>query len=305
MGAQASHWPALGLSIHSSHRLGLHHLPPTDFQTLVSREWWDLAETVLARAEAQGVDFSAEVPKAVKAVKSRRGKQRRLSEKKQAKSTKATVAVEQAWAVATGSDAKSAKVKNSKKAMSSAGQVAERSLHKKEAMASAGKAAERSLHKKEVMTSAGKAAERTLYKKGKAQERVAKKKDEYSILYDGYQYRAISKNVAVDAFLPDQKSARCHRDWEPLPRGYELAPDTAELRKVLTEHTWSTHVVILSSLKGYSTFQGNGYTLGQPFGDDQEKARKRVRKGTVEYMCPWECYQIIVRKPVDDDDEEL
>eukprot|EP00747_Dinoflagellata_sp_TGD_P183714 gnl/TRDRNA2_/TRDRNA2_38803_c0_seq1.p1 gnl/TRDRNA2_/TRDRNA2_38803_c0~~gnl/TRDRNA2_/TRDRNA2_38803_c0_seq1.p1 ORF type:complete len:235 (+),score=32.77 gnl/TRDRNA2_/TRDRNA2_38803_c0_seq1:110-814(+) len=120
--------------------------------------------------------------------------------------------------------------------------------------------------------------------------------DPYVFVHDGFEYRTIQNKIAVDGAIPDQKSARCHRDWEPMPEGYHLAPDTEELRKVLTTHTWSTHTVIFSALKAYTTFA----PAGQPFGDSQDKAHGRVRNGTVEYMCPWECYQVIVRKPIAD-----
>eukprot|EP00746_Dinoflagellata_sp_MGD_P021966 gnl/MRDRNA2_/MRDRNA2_151287_c0_seq1.p1 gnl/MRDRNA2_/MRDRNA2_151287_c0~~gnl/MRDRNA2_/MRDRNA2_151287_c0_seq1.p1 ORF type:complete len:911 (-),score=191.01 gnl/MRDRNA2_/MRDRNA2_151287_c0_seq1:16-2748(-) len=221
---------------------GLQHLPPHDFETVVSRKWWDLAEIILTRAESQGIDFSSSVPKAVKAVKSRATKKRKV------KSTKEKT-VEKDTSSFPKSEGSAVKIKVDKP----------------------------------VQT-----------------QRESKKNNKFRFVHDGYEYRTIQENIRVDAYLKDQKSAKCHKDWEPVPEGYELAPDTSELRKVLTGHTWSTHVVILSSMKGYSTFSGGGFSSGQPFGDAQDKARRRVKNGVIEYMCPWECYQILVRRPVDD-----
>eukprot|EP00746_Dinoflagellata_sp_MGD_P121926 gnl/MRDRNA2_/MRDRNA2_56960_c0_seq1.p1 gnl/MRDRNA2_/MRDRNA2_56960_c0~~gnl/MRDRNA2_/MRDRNA2_56960_c0_seq1.p1 ORF type:complete len:1285 (+),score=247.53 gnl/MRDRNA2_/MRDRNA2_56960_c0_seq1:89-3943(+) len=126
----------------------------------------------------------------------------------------------------------------------------------------------------------------------------AVKKNPYTILYDGYEYRAIQEDALVDKVMRQQSDAKCHTSWHPLPEGYELVPDTAELRKVLTQHTWSAHSVVLKSLKAYTTFSGNGIVLGQVFGDSQDKAHRRVKNGVVEYTCPWECYQILMRRPI-------
>eukprot|EP00747_Dinoflagellata_sp_TGD_P218726 gnl/TRDRNA2_/TRDRNA2_90933_c0_seq1.p1 gnl/TRDRNA2_/TRDRNA2_90933_c0~~gnl/TRDRNA2_/TRDRNA2_90933_c0_seq1.p1 ORF type:complete len:641 (+),score=111.81 gnl/TRDRNA2_/TRDRNA2_90933_c0_seq1:80-2002(+) len=124
----------------------------------------------------------------------------------------------------------------------------------------------------------------------------ATKKDAFTLVHNGYEYRAMEDDIQVDAHLVDQKSARCHKDWVTLPPGWEVVPDKAELRKFVTAHTWSTHVVIFSSLKGYTTFA----PPGKEFGDAQDKARRRERNGVVEYMCPWECYQIIMRRQIPD-----
>merc|ERR1719379_2713898 len=86
----------------------------------------------------------------------------------------------------------------------------------------------------------------------------AKPGDQTRFLHNGYEYRAIMEGIEVDKFLAEHKSATCHTDWAPLPEGHELVPDTPDLRKVLTAHTWSTHVVVLSSMKGYTTFPPHG-----------------------------------------------
>jgi hypothetical protein len=92
---------------------------------------------------------------------------------------------------------------------------------------------------------------------------------------------------------PDNGGEVCHTSSSllPLPSGYELAPDTSDIRmNVVAAHAWSTDVIVLDSLKGYGT---RSFQPGQEFGDHQPKA---VRSSTGMWHCPWTCYQILIRR---------
>ena len=102
----------------------------------------------------------------------------------------------------------------------------------------------------------------------------------------------------------DGTGAVCHTLWLAMPAGYEVAPDTAEVRALVAAHTWSTHVMVLYSAagldNGYPAYRTAGYPPGgQRFGDSQAKAQTRTSSsGAIEYICPWTCYQILIRRAI-------
>ena len=107
------------------------------------------------------------------------------------------------------------------------------------------------------------------------------------VVYSGYEYRTMMNTE------PDHGAEVCHTSTNPLPlpSGYELAPDTSDIRmNVVATHSWSTDVIVLDSLKGYGTAS---FQPGQEFGDHQPKA---VRSSSGMWHCPWTCYQILIRR---------
>mmetsp|Transcript_126551 Transcript_126551/g.252963 ORF Transcript_126551/g.252963 Transcript_126551/m.252963 type:complete len:1348 (-) Transcript_126551:167-4210(-) len=115
-----------------------------------------------------------------------------------------------------------------------------------------------------------------------------------SITISGYRYRVIRDGLQVDG-VP---TANPTDQWLPMPAGYELAPDTADVRNnVVAAHTWSTHIVVLGSLKGYCC---KGFrTAGEEFKSrDEQKAKVRIKNGVSEYRTPWEKYQVLIRQKV-------
>jgi len=97
-----------------------------------------------------------------------------------------------------------------------------------------------------------------------------------------------------------RKSATKKYNWVALPdKGWEFAPDTPEIRRdIVASHPWSTDILVLASMKGIRTKQWieQSVTPGTEFGDDQPKALMRTRSGVREWTCPWECYQILIRR---------
>jgi len=257
----------------------LRHVPPSDFKLMVSRQWLNLADTVLEKGKEEGIDFCSTVPKACEDLKKKKIKAARKKVEELTKGS-ASKNIEDEVEVSDGpSEVKPSKSKSSlktKKAESLDDWIASEDPEEEEKPAKSGKKAE---------------------EKSRTPPAPAKKKGLYMLEYDGYEYRTLEESIKVEKKLWQQSDATCCRDWRAMPEGYEIAPDTPELRKVLTQYTWSTHVVILDSLKGYATFQGNGFTLGQHFGDHQDKAKRTVKRGQVGYSCPWECYHVIIRRP--------
>jgi len=132
-----------------------------------------------------------------------------------------------------------------------------------------------------------------------------------TIVHDGFEYRTLMPGVSADGIVP-----KCHRPglWLPLPdEGWEIAPDTADIRhNVVAMHSWSSQVVVLSSLKGIITriayrpkpigaLFSRGFIPGSEFGDMQPKAKARYRNGVKEWTCPWTCYQILIRRRLQDE----
>jgi hypothetical protein len=119
----------------------------------------------------------------------------------------------------------------------------------------------------------------------------------YSVVMDGYEYRTVMDGVRVEG---EGGTLSCHDSvWRRMPDGYDFVPDTVELRNALImAYTWSTHVVVFGSWKAYRT--AGFLPAGLEFGDHQDKARTRFADdGTTEVYCPWTCYQVIVRRPVE------
>jgi len=119
------------------------------------------------------------------------------------------------------------------------------------------------------------------------------------VIYQGYEYRTLMPHVPVDGLRP-----KCHRPglWLPLPgNGWELVPDSLETRRnVVATHSWSSHVVVLASMKGITTrimdMRRTGHDPGNEFGNSQPKAKMRFRNGVQEWTVPWTCYQILIRR---------
>lgn len=108
-----------------------------------------------------------------------------------------------------------------------------------------------------------------------------------NVVYGGYEYRTLMNTE------PDRAAEVCHTSSNPLPlpAGFELAPDIADIRmNVVAAHPWSTDVMVLDSLKGYGTAS---FQPGREFGDHQPKAVNL----SGHWYCPWTCYQILVRRP--------
>lgn len=94
-------------------------------------------------------------------------------------------------------------------------------------------------------------------------------------------------------------------DWQSLPEGWQIAPDTEEVRSnVVAPFTWSTHLMIVYNETGLDSHFPAYRTAGLPpagvrFGDSQAKLQwKRLEGGTVQYRCTWKCYQILIRRPI-------
>lgn len=124
------------------------------------------------------------------------------------------------------------------------------------------------------------------------------------LLYGFYAYRTLSEGNPVDGRIDDFPSCGS-RHWQGLPAGWQLAPDTEDVRKnVVAPFTWRTHAVILHNETGSSSFYPAFRTAGFPpageeFGDSQPKLQTRVlATGNVEYRCPWICYQVLIRRRI-------
>jgi len=119
------------------------------------------------------------------------------------------------------------------------------------------------------------------------------------VIYDGYEYRTLMPHIPVDGLVP-----KCHQPglWLPLPgNGWELVPDNVEMRhNVVSMHSWSSHIVVLASMKGITTrmmsARRTGYHPGWEYGDGQPKAQMRFRNGIQELTVDWTCYQILIRR---------
>jgi hypothetical protein len=127
------------------------------------------------------------------------------------------------------------------------------------------------------------------------------------VLYGYHAYRTMNEFTRVDASHSDMPS--CHgRHWRALPAGWEVAPDTKDVRdNVVTPHTWGTHLMVLFDENGLDSFYPAYRTAGFPpagekFGNTQAKAQSRTNdahfRNFTEYRCPWDCYQILIRRPI-------
>eukprot|EP01045_Picozoa_sp_COSAG04_P027025 COSAG04_NODE_3876_length_2456_cov_2.353415_1_plen_584_part_10 len=115
------------------------------------------------------------------------------------------------------------------------------------------------------------------------------------LLHDGFEYRTLTNIAGYD-----HTGLTCHGSdlWLPVPAGFEIAPDTADIiTNVVAAHPWSTHVMVLGSLRAYGTAAQSNANAGQEYGDHQDKAVSRVLNGETEWSCPWSCYQILIRRP--------
>jgi len=122
---------------------------------------------------------------------------------------------------------------------------------------------------------------------------------QYTVTYAGHTYRTLMSDVPVQG-----AGQRCHgQTWRVLPAGWEVAPDTDDVRNdVVIPYTWNTHVMILyneagldSYYPGYTTRAGRSPAGGR-FGDSQAKAQIRVDGGQTEMYAPWNCYQVLIRQ---------
>mmetsp|Transcript_37957 Transcript_37957/g.72967 ORF Transcript_37957/g.72967 Transcript_37957/m.72967 type:complete len:310 (-) Transcript_37957:272-1201(-) len=123
-----------------------------------------------------------------------------------------------------------------------------------------------------------------------------------TVVHDGYEYRTLMPGVVADSIVP-----KCHQPglWLALPgEGWMIAPDTPEVRRnVVATHSWSSHVVVLDSMKGITTLMLRTIVPGTEFGDRQPKARMRYMHGVKEWTCPWTCYQILIRRALKNGEE--
>ena len=110
-----------------------------------------------------------------------------------------------------------------------------------------------------------------------------------SVERDGYLYRTVMNTAHSGS------GTICHNDYLSLPAGFHMAPDTSDVRQhIVASYRWSTHIIVLATLKGYRTaaFPPGGVE----FGDSQDKA---TQNDAGEWTCPWTCYQILVRRSVE------
>jgi hypothetical protein len=115
-----------------------------------------------------------------------------------------------------------------------------------------------------------------------------------TVVHGGYNYTTI---MPIPSAYHDGTVCHSSSLWLPIPGGYEMAPDTSDIvQNVVAAHPWSTHVMVLGSLRAYGTQQ---FRTGQEFGDHQEKAVSRIHNGEEQWSCPWTCYQILVRTQTD------
>ena len=125
-----------------------------------------------------------------------------------------------------------------------------------------------------------------------------------TLIYQGFEYRTMMSGISPSVF-----ASTCHgMAYESMPPGYSLAPNTASvINGVVAANYWSTDVLVLYSgnnggldnnYPAYETRSGTRSGAGSRFGDGQAKARTRVSGGVTQWMCPWTCYQILVRRPV-------
>ena len=122
----------------------------------------------------------------------------------------------------------------------------------------------------------------------------------FTVRYSGYEYRTMLSGVSVTDSTSD-----CHpsSNGVALPSGYEIAPNTdAIITHVVARFMWQCSVLVLYSSGGFDNYYpayrtGRTSSPGQNFGDSQAKARNY--NGL--WVCPWTCYNILIRKPSDSD----
>ena len=109
-----------------------------------------------------------------------------------------------------------------------------------------------------------------------------------SVERGGFIYRTVMSTA------PSGSGEICHSDYLSLPAGFHMAPDTSDVRQhIVASYRWSTHIIVLASLKGYRTAAYSVQMRGREFGDSQDKA---TQNDAGEWTCPWTCYQILVRR---------
>jgi len=142
-----------------------------------------------------------------------------------------------------------------------------------------------------------------------------------TVSYNGYEYRTVMNGVAPDGVAADGSGPGsipfspkvCHsKVWRPMPDGYEVAPETPDVvRNVVSKHTWSTHLVVLRKRSDDDNDDNDfpAYRTGAPqrsgkagdkFGNDDPKAEVRTGDAADEYLCPHNCYQILIRRATTD-----
>lgn len=126
------------------------------------------------------------------------------------------------------------------------------------------------------------------------------------VLFGNHAYRAMDETTGIHP-TGGQYGVSCQsRYWHTLPMGWEVAPDTEDVRSnVVAPHTWGTQLMVLFNENGldssYPAYRTAGYPpAGARFGDTQAKARKRVvpTGNVTQYRCPWTCYQILIRRAI-------
>jgi len=147
-----------------------------------------------------------------------------------------------------------------------------------------------------------------------------------TVSFKGYKYRTMMYGLTANGLAPGNTAFStdvCHgKVWRPMPKGWEVAPDSdSVIKNVVSKNTFSASLVVLKMDQG--TFQayrtsakqpegcGPGalqricLTPGEKFGSGAQARVRTVSAGVgdqrkdlafEEYFCPWDCYQILIRK---------
>lgn len=174
-----------------------------------------------------------------------------------------------------------------------------------------------------IMTALGQNAEPVIVQAGGTAARVAQEEktvptppfshpvviNNQMVLHGWFAYKTLAYGYGDgshvipqgDWFRPSCQS----RSWTTMPKGWKVAPDTEEVRRdVVAPYKWSTHLMILYNESGrHSHFPAYRTAslppAGERFGDEQPKLQwKTLHTGGVQYRCPWQCYQILIRTPI-------
>lgn len=124
----------------------------------------------------------------------------------------------------------------------------------------------------------------------------------YTVAYDGYEYRTMMSSVSVSGY-----GNTCHPSSGgfSLPSGYAIAPRSADIiTEVIAKYGWDCAVLVVYDSSGFHNYYpayltGAQPRAGQVFGDSQAKAVRSSATGR--YICPWTCYNILIRKQRDFD----
>ena len=91
--------------------------------------------------------------------------------------------------------------------------------------------------------------------------------------------------------------------WLLTPSGYAIAPRSADIiTEVIAKYGWDCAVLVVYDSSGFHNYYpayltGAQPRAGQVFGDSQAKAVRSSATGR--YICPWTCYNILIRKQRD------